>query len=58
MDEFEEAIQKMQKMDGDQPSYSVQQLKGMCICPSCPTYCSCMKEKKERMYCVFGKERL
>ncbi len=55
MDKFEEAWQKLQKMSESDQKKQIEQLKGMCICPGCPTYNSCMREKKERLFCALGK---
>lgn len=28
---------------------------GRCICPDCPTYNQCMRDKSQRLYCSRGK---
>jgi hypothetical protein len=55
MDKFEEAMQKMQMMSDAEQKKLINQLKGMCLCPGCPTYNKCMKEKNERLFCALGK---
>ena len=52
---FEEAWPNFQKMSAADQKKTVDQLKGMCLCPGCPTYTSCMREKKERLFCALGK---
>ncbi|MDD1678164.1 MAG: DUF2769 domain-containing protein [Methanomicrobiales archaeon] len=55
MEKFQESLQKMQKMSDAEQKKMLEQLKGMCLCPGCPTYNACMKEKTERLFCVLGK---
>lgn len=39
-----------QKKDLDQ-----RRLRGLCICPTCPTYTECAEEREELLFCVTGK---
>jgi hypothetical protein len=48
----------MKKMAAMQPEAMKQMLeenKKKCICPRCPSYNACMKEKGELLYCASGK---
>jgi hypothetical protein len=54
MDKFEEAMQKMEKAGDDEQKKMREQLKGICRCPGCPTYNSCMRENSERLFCLLG----
>jgi hypothetical protein len=55
MVKFEEEWEKFQKMSSDEQKKTVEKLKGMCLCPGCPTFTTCMREKHERLYCALGK---
>jgi Protein of unknown function (DUF2769). len=55
MDTFEEAMQKMQKMSDAEQKKMINHLKEMCLCPGCPTYNNCMREKSEKLFCTLGK---
>jgi hypothetical protein len=54
MHRFEDAMQKMQGMGGPERLKMIETLRGMCICPACPTYTGCMREKRERLFCVLA----
>jgi hypothetical protein len=55
MDKFEESMQKLERMGEADQNKMIEQLKSMCLCPTCPTYNACTKEKKERLFCALGK---
>ncbi len=55
MDKFEETMQMMSKMTEKERMKAVEDNKGLCICPDCPTYNECAQKKGEVFYCGLGR---
>jgi hypothetical protein len=55
MDKFEENMKKMESMSDMDKEQNMNEIKGKCTCPSCPSYNDCAKSKNEQAYCAVGK---
>jgi hypothetical protein len=55
LDKFEKMMQMMSKMTEEERMKTINENKKLCICPDCPTYNECAKEKGELFYCALGK---
>jgi hypothetical protein len=55
LDKFEETMQMMSKMTEKERMKAVEDNKGLCICPDCPTYNECAQKKGEVFYCGLGR---
>ncbi len=55
VDKFEEMTKAMKGMTPAEVTAAVDKLKGMCICPGCPTYTNCAKNAKEMVFCATGR---
>jgi hypothetical protein len=55
LDKFENMMQMMSNMTEEERNKSIKASKKLCICPNCPTYNECAKEKIELLYCILGK---
>ena len=54
MDTFENMMQMMSKMTEEERMKTIKANKVLCVCPTCPTYNECAKEKGELFYCALG----
>ena len=50
-------MDKFEKMTEEERKKLIKENKKLCICPNCPTYNECAKEKDELFYCVLGKSQ-
>jgi hypothetical protein len=55
MDKFEQLLKDLPKMPADEQMKAVNNLKAMCICPTCPTHTNCAKNANEIFFCWNGK---
>jgi hypothetical protein len=55
MDKYGEMLQRISQMNTDEKNTFVERNRSLCICPKCPSYNGCMKDKQERMFCWAGK---
>lgn len=55
MDEFENLIEELNQMDDEEGLKKFKELEVDCVCPVCPSYNDCAKEKNENMFCITGK---
>ncbi|HDR73021.1 MAG TPA: DUF2769 domain-containing protein [Methanoculleus sp.] len=55
MTKFKETMEKMKQMSDEERAAAVENLRSMCICPTCPTYNECAKKKDELLFCATGK---
>jgi len=55
MDKYEEILNAMKKMSPAEMATAVEKYRGMCTCPSCPSYNRCAKNAKEMLFCATGK---
>ena len=55
MDKFEKMMQMMSNMTEEERKKTINKNKKLCICPDCPSYNECAKEKGELFYCAVGK---
>ena len=55
MDEFEKLMEVLDQLDGEERLKTLKKLEGDCVCPICPSYNDCAKEKDENIFCITGK---
>ncbi|NMO08394.1 DUF2769 domain-containing protein [Methanobacterium subterraneum] len=55
MDAFKKLIDKLNHLDGEKRLKTLEELEGDCVCPICPSYNDCAKEKDENVFCITGK---
>ncbi len=55
MDKFRETMQGLAKMSPEEQASRIEKLKGMCTCPSCPTYNNCAGNASEKLFCALGR---
>lgn len=55
MDKFEQTMKDLAGMSKEDQGKTIEKLKGMCICPGCPTYTKCAKNNSEILFCATGK---
>jgi hypothetical protein len=55
LDKYEEEMEKMSKMTEKERMKAVEETRAQCICPECPTYNECAKEKNQLYYCGIGE---
>lgn len=51
-------MDKFEKMTEEERMQAIKENKNLCICPNCPTYNECAKEKRELVYCALGKSQV
>jgi len=54
LDTFENMMRMMSKMTQEERMKTIEANKALCVCPTCPTYNECAKEKDELFYCALG----
>jgi hypothetical protein len=54
-DKFEQIAKAMKTMTPAEMSAAVEKYKGMCTCPTCPTYTGCAKKANETLFCATGR---
>jgi len=57
MDKFEEKLKELAEMSEEDKNRSLEEMKGDCICPICPTYNECAKKADELIFCILGKSK-
>lgn len=57
MDEFENLMEELKQMSNEKRSERIKKLENDCVCPTCPTYNDCAKEKHENVFCITGKSQ-
>jgi len=57
LDKFEKMTQMINKMTEEEDKKLIKENKKHCICPGCPTYNECAREKNELLYCTLGKSQ-
>ncbi|MDT8357500.1 MAG: DUF2769 domain-containing protein [Methanomicrobiaceae archaeon] len=55
MDTFMNSMYMASQMTPERATALIEQKKSMCICPTCPTYTECAKERDESLFCAMGK---
>jgi len=55
MDKYREKMEAMMKMSPEEMKKAMENLKSLCICPTCPTHNACAKKAGEMVFCVTGK---
>lgn len=55
MDAFEKMLDDIEKKQGAEKEKEIERLKGLCICPDCPSYNKCAEQQRELLYCFLGK---
>ncbi len=55
MDKYDQTMQGLMKSTPADFSKAVTALKGMCVCPGCPTHTDCAKGAKEVLFCALGE---
>lgn len=57
MDKFEEKLDELAKMSEEDKGRSLEEIKGECVCPICPTYNECAEKADELIFCILGKSK-
>ncbi|NYB51535.1 MAG: DUF2769 domain-containing protein [Methanobacteriaceae archaeon] len=57
MDAFEELMEKLNNLNDEERANKIRELEADCVCPTCPTYNDCAKEKGENIFCITGKSQ-
>jgi hypothetical protein len=57
VDDFETLMKELDELSSDERSKKIKKLEGDCVCPLCPSYNDCAKEKKENIFCITGKSQ-
>ena len=55
MNKFVELMEELSKLENEERSEKIKQLETDCVCPTCPTYNDCAKDKGENVFCIIGK---
>jgi hypothetical protein len=55
MDKFEQLIDDVSKMSTKDQAKVIEEYKGSCVCPTCPTWNKCADDANEKLFCVTGK---
>ena len=55
MDKFEELIKQLNELSEDARNERVKELEKDCVCPICPSYNQCAKDKDENIFCLKDK---
>ncbi len=54
MDEFKQKINELNELSDEEKKEQLDKLAMDCVCPLCPSYNDCAKEKEEWLFCVTG----
>ncbi|MDD3754100.1 MAG: DUF2769 domain-containing protein [Methanobacterium sp.] len=57
MNKFVELMEELSKLENEERSEKIKQLEADCVCPTCPTYNDCAKDKGENVFCITGKSK-
>ena len=57
MDDFEALMNELDELSRDEKDEKLKTLESDCVCPICPTYNDCAKEKSENVFCITGKSK-
>ena len=57
MDKFEEKLNELAQMSEEDKNRSLEEIKGDCVCPICPTYNECAEKADELIFCIIGKSK-
>jgi hypothetical protein len=57
MDKFEEKLNELAQMSEEDKNRSLEEIKGDCVCPICPTYNECAEKADELIFCITGKSK-
>ncbi len=57
MDDFETLMKELEELPSEDRSQKVKKLEVDCVCPTCPTYNECAKNKGENIFCITGKSK-
>lgn len=57
MDEFEKLMEEMIQLSDENRAEKIKKLEADCVCPTCPTYNECAKNKGENVFCITGKSQ-
>lgn len=55
MDVFDTTMKELKKLSISERERILEEKKGQCICPACPTYTSCSLNEQEKFFCGTGK---
>jgi hypothetical protein len=55
MNKYEDMLQRLSLMSPDEKNVFLESNRSLCVCPKCPTYSECMRQKEERMFCWYEK---
>lgn len=57
MDDFADLIETLAQLSSEKRSEKIKNLEVDCVCPTCPTYNNCAKDKEENVFCITGKSK-
>jgi len=57
MNDFENLMKKLDELSNNDRSQKLKELERDCVCPICPSYNECAKEKEENIFCIIGKSK-
>jgi hypothetical protein len=55
MNLFEEYMEELDSLDDDEKKQRIKEIEGDCVCPMCPTYTDCAKNKDHNVFCITSK---
>ena len=54
MDEFENLTEELSQLGDEDYVKNIKELGADCVCPICPSYNDCAKDKQENVFCITG----
>jgi hypothetical protein len=57
VNDFETLIAELEGLSTDEKADMIKKLEGDCVCPTCPTYNDCAKDKGENVFCITGESQ-
>ncbi|OPX60759.1 MAG: hypothetical protein A4E25_00168 [Methanobacterium sp. PtaB.Bin024] len=55
MDKFEKLTEELSQLSDEEYAKKLKELGADCVCPICPSYTDCAKDKQENVFCITGK---
>ncbi|BDZ69596.1 DUF2769 domain-containing protein [Methanobacterium petrolearium] len=55
MDKFEKLTEELSQLSDEEYVKKIKELGTDCVCPICPSYNDCAKDKQENVFCITGK---
>ena len=58
MDTFEKFVRYMKEIPLSEQEKMIEEKKGRCICPTCPSFNKCAIVEREKLFCMLGQSFL